>query len=344
MAVYTNITAEELRLFLESFDIGTLVSFRGIAEGIENSNFYVCTSKGHFILTLYEKRVNAQELPWFLGFMQHLASQGVICPQPVPDRQGQTLKELANRPAAITTFLSGTWPRVVTLEHCRPLGRVLAQLHLAGQNYPQERANSLSVGAWSTLLLSCVQGVKTMPLRFDESQRVKSGFFDSGFSESGFFHELSEALSHIQALWPQKDSSLLPRGQIHADLFPDNVFFHHHEISGIIDFYFACTDFLAYDIAICLNAWCFSEETAFNTAFACQILQGYEELRPLERAERQALPLLAQGAAMRFLLTRLYDWIHAPITGGLVMLKDPLEYLARLRFHQKIEDAHGYGV
>ncbi|MBQ5516079.1 MAG: phosphotransferase, partial [Acetobacter sp.] len=237
MAVYTNISDEELRVFLESFDLGTLVSFRGIAEGVENSNFYICTSKGKYILTLYEKRVKVQELPWFLGFMRYLASQGVTCPQPIPDRQGRTLKKLAHRPAAITTFLTGTWPRVVKLENCRPLGRALAQLHLAGMNYPQERANSFGVEAWSSLLVSCAHG----------ADRV----------QSGIFQELSDALSRIQTFWPKQEQGLrkergqkntsfyLPRGQIHADLFPDNVFFHNYEVSGIIDFYFACTDFLA---------------------------------------------------------------------------------------------------
>ncbi|MBQ5469805.1 MAG: homoserine kinase [Acetobacter sp.] len=335
MAVYTNISDEELRVFLESFDLGTLVSFRGIAEGVENSNFYICTSKGKYILTLYEKRVKVQELPWFLGFMRYLASQGVTCPQPIPDRQGRTLKKLAHRPAAITTFLTGIWPRVVKLENCRPLGRSLAQLHLAGWNYPQERANSFGVEAWSSLLVSCAHG----------ADRV----------QSGIFQELSDALSRIQTFWPKQEQGLrkergqkntsfyLPRGQIHADLFPDNVFFHNYEVSGIIDFYFACTDFLAYDIAICLNAWCFSAEGIFNRVFSRHILQGYEEIRPLEPAERHMMPLFAQGAALRFLLTRLYDWIHAP-TWGMVTLKDPLEYLIRLRFHQRVEGMCDYGL
>ena len=224
---------------------------------------------------------------------------------------------------------------MVKLENCRPLGRALAQLHLAGWNYPQERANSFGVEAWSSLLVSCAHG----------ADRV----------QSGIFQELSDALSRIQTLWPKQEQGLrkergqkntsfyLPRGQIHADLFPDNVFFHNYEVSGIIDFYFACTDFLAYDIAICLNAWCFSAEGIFNRVFSRHILQGYEEIRPLEPAERHMMPLFAQGAALRFLLTRLYDWIHAP-TCGMVTLKDPLEYLIRLRFHQRVEGMCDYGL
>ena len=324
MAVYTEISDEALSGFLESFDIGTLVSFRGIAEGVENSNFQLHTSTGDFILTLYEKRVNVQELPWFLGFMQHLASQGVTCPQPVADRQGQTLRTLADRPAAITTFLPGVWPREVRLEHCRPLGRALAQLHLAGQSYTQERANSLGPQAWGPLLAACQQ------------ERVEA-------VQPGLQAELAAALAHIVPAWPgHEGNAALPRGQIHADLFPDNVFFLDHELSGLIDFYFACTDFLAYDIAICLNAWCFDADGTFNAEFSRHLVQGYEDVRPLTEAERHAMPVLAQGAAMRFLLTRLYDWINTP-AGALVTPKNPLEYLPRLRFHCAVEDGRGYG-
>ncbi|MFT8675194.1 MAG: homoserine kinase [Acetobacter sp.] len=323
MAVYTDVSDDALRVFLDDFAIGSLVAFRGIAEGVENSNFQLRTTQGDYILTLYEKRVNAQDLPWFLGLMQHLAREGVTCPQPVADRQGRSLKTLAGRPAAVTTFLPGVWPRVIRLEHCRPLGRALAQLHVAGRSYAQERANGLGPDAWSPLLESCGPAADTV--------------------QPGLLAELQTALAHIVPNWPGRGQTpSLPRGQIHADLFPDNVFFLDQKLSGLIDFYFACTDFLAYDIAICLNAWCFAVDGSFNITFARQIVQGYESVRPLEDAERACMPLLARGAAIRFLLTRLYDWINTP-ADALVTPKDPLDYLKRLRFHMATENCGGYG-
>ncbi|MGO3518624.1 MAG: homoserine kinase [Acetobacter cibinongensis] len=324
MAVYTDVSDEALTSFLTDYDIGDLVAFRGIAEGVENSNFQLRTTQGDFILTLYEKRVNAQELPWFLGLMQHLAGQGVSCPQPVAARSGAMLNTLAGRPAAITTFLPGVWPRKVKAAHCRPLGQALARLHAAGQSYAPVRANSLGPDAWKPLLESC------------------RGQADSVVA--GLEAELDAAFDHILPVWPgQGGNPDLPRGQIHADLFPDNVFFLKNTLSGLIDFYFACTDILAYDIAICLNAWCFEEDGSFNVTFARQLLLGYNDVRPLSAQERAALPVLARGAAMRFLLTRLYDWINTP-ADALVTPKDPLDYVKRLRFHLATETLDGYGV
>lgn len=324
MAVYTDVSDEALRDFLADFAIGSLVAFRGIAEGVENSNFQLRTTQGDFILTLYEKRVNARELPWFLGLMQHLAREGVTCPQPVADKQGHTLKTLAGRPAAVTTFLPGVWPRTVRSEHCRPLGRALAQLHAAGRSYAPERPNALGPAAWAPLLQSCAGGADAV--------------------QKGLQVELEQALAHIVPAWPGVGSNpALPRGQIHADLFPDNVFFLNNNVSGLIDFYFACTDYLAFDVAICLNAWCFQPDGAFNVTFARQMLLGYEEVRVLEEAERKAMPVLAQGAAMRFLLTRLYDWINTP-ADALVTPKNPLDYLKRLRFHLATQSVDGYGL
>lgn len=323
MAVYTDVSDEALEAFLSDYAIGNLVAFRGIAEGVENSNFQLRTTQGDFILTLYEKRVNAQELPWFLGLMQHLAGQGVSCPQPVASTAGQTLGTLAGRPAAITTFLPGVWPRKIRQEHCRPLGQALAQLHEAGRSYTPVRSNALGPDAWQPLLDSCRAGADAV--------------------HPGLLAELDAAFTHILPYWPgQGANPALPHGQIHADLFPDNVFFLRKTVSGLIDFYFACTDFLAYDIAICLNAWCFEGDGSFNVTFGRQLVQGYESVRPLSAAERQALPVLARGAAMRFLLTRLYDWINTP-PDALVTPKDPLDYLKRLRFHLATETVDGYG-
>ena len=311
MAVYTDVGDEALSAFLAEYALGELIAFRGIAEGVENSNFSLRTSSGDYILTLYEKRVDPAELPWFLGLMRHLASRGVTCPQPIAGRDGVALRSLAARPAAITSFLPGVWPRRVRPEHCRPLGIALARLHDAGADYAAERGNALGPQAWPPLLEKCrATGDRVQP---------------------GLIAELDAALARILPAWPQD----LPRGQIHADLFPDNVFFLQNSggrtLSGLIDFYFACTDLLAYDLAICLNAWCFEADLAFNVTKARLLLGGYESVRPLRPAERDALPVLAQGAAIRFLLTRLFDWVNTP-DGALVTRKDPLEYLRRLRF------------
>ncbi|NHN89220.1 homoserine kinase [Acetobacter conturbans] len=331
MAVYTEIEDEELASFLADYDIGRLVAFRGIAEGVENSNFLLRTEKAgqasDFILTLYEKRVNPADLPWFLGLMRHLATEGLSCPLPVTGNDGEALRTLAGRPAAITTFLSGVWPRHVHAEHCGPLGKALAQLHVAGRSYTPQRPNSLGPTAWRPLL--------------EEAAATSSGDNDS---VPGMIGELSSALDRILPAWPGlKGEAGLPAGQIHADLFPDNVFFLDGQVSGLIDFYFACSDLLAYDIAICLNAWCFSDDGTFNVTCARRLIEGYESVRALSEAEREALPVLCAGAAMRFALTRLYDWINTP-PGAMVTRKDPMAYVRRLRFHLAAPNAGAYGV
>lgn len=319
MAVYTEVTDEALAAFMADYALGSVVAFRGIAEGVENSNFSLRMTSGDFILTLYEKRVDPSELPWFLGLMEHLAAQGIDCPQPVRGRDGASLRTLAGRPACVTTFLPGVWPRRVRSEHCGPLGAALAGLHVAGLGYGAERRNALGPEGWAPLLGRCLP-------RADEVQ-------------AGLGTELETALAGILHDWPGD----LPRGQIHADLFPDNVFFLDGRISGLIDFYFAATDLLAYDVAVCLNAWCFEPDFQFNVTKARALLRGYAGVRPLDAAELAALPVLCQGAALRFLLTRLFDWVNTP-PGALVTRKDPMEYLRRLRFHLQAEGARAYGV
>ena len=319
MAVYTEVTDEALTAYVADYDLGTVVAFRGIAEGVENSNFSLRTTTGDFILTLYEKRVDPVELPWFLGLMEHLAGQGITCPQPVRARNGAALRHLAGRPACVTTFLPGVWPRRVRPAHCAPVGTALARLHLAGAGYAAERPNALGPAGWRPLLARCLP-------RADEVQ-------------PGLAAQLAAALDRILACWP----ATLPRGHIHADLFPDNVFFLDGKLSGLIDFYFAATDLFAYDLAVCLNAWCFEPDLAFNVTKARAMLRGYAAERPLSAAERAALPVLCQGAAIRFLLTRLYDWVNTP-PGALVTRKDPLEYLAKLRFHLEAHDEQAYGL
>jgi homoserine kinase type II len=319
MAVYTEVTDEALAAFLAEYDIGSMVAFRGIAEGVENSNFSLRTTSGDYILTLYERRVDPAELPWFLGLMEHLAKQGIVCPLPVQGRDGVALRHLCGRNAAITTFLPGVWPRRVRPEHCAPVGAALAALHVAGRDYAPTRRNALGPGGWTPLL---------------ERSRSRADEVQDGLAE-----ELERSLSGILATWPQA----LPIGHIHADLFPDNVFFLDGRLSGLIDFYFAATDILAYDVAVCLNAWCFEPDFSFNVTKARAMLRAYDATRGLSDAERAALPVLCRGAAIRFLLTRLYDWLNTP-AGALVTRKDPLEYWRRLRFHLAAHDEHAYGI
>ena len=323
MAVYTDITEVELGTFLRDYDIGGLMSYKGIAEGTENSNFILHTNGsadgGTFILTLYEKRVAPADLPFFLGLMEHLAQRGVSCPLPVRRRDGEVIGELAGRPAAVITFLEGMWPRRPTPAHCRAVGEALARLHVAGADFALTRPNALSLPGWRTLWQGCVE-------RADEV-------------EQGLGEEIAADFAALEAGWPRH----LPAGVIHADLFPDNVFFLGERLSGLIDFYFACNDFLAYDVATCLNAWCFERDHAFNLTKGTALLAGYQSVRPLESAEVAALPLLARGSALRFMLTRLYDWLHGP-DGALVRKRDPLEYVRKLRFHRAIASAGEYGL
>jgi homoserine kinase type II len=320
MAVYTEVTDEACAAFLARYEIGTLVAFRGIAEGVENSNYALKTTAGDFILTLYEKRVDPADLPWFLGLMEHLAAAGLPCPLPVRSKAGENLNPLAGRIAAITTFLPGVWPRRVLAEHCEPLGAALARLHVAGAGFAPVRRNALGPQSWQDLLQKTATGADGI--------------------QPGLGAELNASLAAILAAWPAAN---LPTGQIHADLFPDNVFFLNGAISGLIDFYFAATDLYAYDVAICLNAWCFERDFSFNVTKSRALLRGYAAHRALSAAEAAALPVLAQGAAMRFLLTRLYDWLNTP-AGALVTRKDPLDYLRRLRFHAAAAGPAAYGL
>jgi homoserine kinase type II len=319
MAVYTEVSDTDLAAFLGDYDLGRLLAYKGIAEGVENSNFFLHAEAGFFILTLYEKRVAAEDLPYFLGLMEHLAQHGLHCPQPVKTKGGALLGELAGRPAAIVTFLEGVWSRRPTAAQCAALGVALAKLHQAGADFPGHRANALSLPAWPYLYEQGKNG----------SDTVQPGLADF----------IAEELALLKAHWP----SDLPHGVIHADLFPDNVLFLGEAVSGIIDFYFACNDFLAYDLAVCLNAWCFEPDMSFNITKSMALINAYEDLRQLTSHEIAALPILARGAALRFALTRLVDWLNVP-PGALVRPKDPLDYIKRLRFHQKVESAREYGL
>jgi homoserine kinase type II len=318
MAVYTDVTAEDLNAFLTGYDIGELLAYKGIAEGVENSNFLLHTAQGNFILTLYEKRVVEKDLPFFLALMEHLAARGITCPQPVKNRKGGVLGRLAGRPAAIVNFLDGFWIRRPSAARCAAVGEVLAKLHLAGADFKQKRANALGIESWR-------------PLYAQASARGDS-------VRPGLCAEIARELDALDKTW----SHDLPQGVIHADLFPDNVFFLGDKLSGLIDFYFACTDTLAFDVAICLNAWCFEADHAYNVTKGRALLNAYAKARALSAEEWAALPVLARGAAMRFLLTRLVDWLAVP-DGALVKPKDPLEYYRKLRFHQSVKNARDYG-
>jgi len=318
MAVYTKVETTDVEAVLNHFGLGRLRSMRGIAEGVENSNYLIESDQARFILTLYEKRVNRADLPFFLGLMQHLNAAGIPCPLPVENAAGEALFEVKGRPAAIITYLDGVSIENPNAEHCAQLGAALARLHDAQDGFHLSRANDLSIDGWSQI------AAKT---------HARADSVETGLAEI-----IAAELETLKTIWPQPGS--LPEGVIHADLFPDNVFFLKGTLSGLIDFYFACNDAFTYDIAICLNAWCFSSTAQFLPEHAAAVLSGYQGVRPLNTAELNALPVLCRGAALRFLLTRLYDWLN-PTPGALVQPKDPRDYLARLKHFQMAEEITG---
>ena len=318
MAVYTDITDEELSLLLAQFDLGAPLAFKGIAEGVENSNFLLETEAGRYFLTIYEKRVRADELPFFLNLLRWLADHGYPSAAPVANRSGELLQTVRGKPAAIVTFLPGLSVRRPNAAHCREAGAGLARLHLAAQGYPAARANDLGQDAWAPMFAKLGGAAEAL--------------------KPGLAKQIQADLDRIAARWPKG----LPEGIVHADWFPDNVFFQAGQFAGAIDFYFACVDAYAYDIAVALNAWCFEPDGSFNITSARALVAGYEAHRPLSPAERAALPVLAHGAAMRFFLTRLADWGATP-AGALVRPKDPLEYERKLAVHREAPDLVLFG-
>lgn len=319
MAVYTDITDDELSALLADFDLGAPLSFKGIAEGVENSNFLLETETGRYFLTVYEKRVREEDLPFFLGLMQWLEGRGFPSARPIADRSGQILKRMRGKPCALVSYLTGLSVRRPGVPHCREAGRSLAQLHLASAGFPLRRENDLGQAAWSPM--------------FESLRGAADGL------KPGLAAVIERDLASLAARWPKG----LPEGVIHADYFPDNVFFTGGRFSAAFDFYFACVDALAYDVAVALNAWCFEPDGSFNITAARALVAGYEETRPLSSAERAALPVLAHGAAMRFFLTRLHDWGATP-AGALVKPKDPLEYERKLAVHRSSPDLVLFGA
>lgn len=320
MAVYTPLTVSDIEPFLATYTIGQLKDFGGIESGVENTNYWLETTEGKFILTLYEKRVDKNALPFYLDLQFHLASKGLPCPLPVKNNQGNTLTSLKEKPAAIVTFLTGKSARLIQNAHMPLLGKAIATMHLHTADLSTlAPENHFSLDGWQKMARDLAQ----------KPEQIKSGLT----------HEISTQLEWLAENWPKQ----LPSGIIHGDLFPDNVFFKQDTLTGIIDFYFACHDFWMYDLAIVLNAWCFEHEREFNMTKARLFLSAYNEVRPITEAEWHALPILSSGAAMRFLLTRTHDWCN-PVADALVKPKDPLEYLHKLRFHQGIQSHKEYAV
>jgi homoserine kinase type II len=318
MAVYTDISDEELVTLLADYDLGAPVAFKGIAEGVENSNFMLETTTGRYFLTVYEKRVREEDLPFFLGLLSWLADHDYPCARPIPTKAGQTLTRVRGKPAAIVDFMPGLSVRRPSVAHCREAGEGLARLHLAAEGFPGTRANDLGQAAWAPMF-----------------SRLH---VDAEGLKPGLAAVIEADLAKLAAGWPKG----LPTGIVHADYFPDNVFFQGGKFAGAIDYYFACVDAQAYDIAVALNAWCFEADGSFNITAARAMVSGYERHRPLSRAERSALPILAHGAAMRFFLTRLADWGATP-AGALVRPKDPLEYERKLAVHRASPDLVLFG-
>jgi homoserine kinase type II len=319
MAVYTDVSFEDLEAMLVAYDVGEPLSFKGIAEGVENSNFFLQTDRGSFFLTLYEKRVREGDLPFFLGLMEHLAARGIACPQPIRTKDRRQWTKVNGRPAALVSFLTGLSVRRPEVGHCASAGEALARVHAAGADFSIERRNALGIAGWRELVDKTASGADG--IERDLRELIASSY-----------HEVS-------AGWP----SGLPTGIIHADLFPDNVLFMNAQVSGLIDFYFACDDAFAYDLAIMLNAWCFETDGSYNITKGKSLIAGYRRRRELADSEIAALPILCAGAALRFLLTRLFDLLHHDPM-ALVRPKEPRDFSKRLRFHMKVKSPSEYGL
>ena len=309
MAVYTSVTKKNLSLFLENYDIGALKDFEGILEGVENTNYKITTSQGVYILTIFEKRVLESELPFFIKLQNYLFDKNIKCPHPIKDRKGESINTLEKKPCVIMSFLSGKKINNPTANHCYQVGEQLANIHQHTKNFSLTRQNNLHQKFWRNI--------------FEKCQNNNNQY-------NGVLETIEKELQYFEKYWPND----LPKGVIHGDVFKDNVFFVNGSLSGFIDFYFACNDFYAYELAICINAWCFDKNTTFNQAKYKSILLGYETLRTLSPKEFDKLPILLRGATMRILLTRLHDKLHHQ-KEAYVTPKDPMEYLSILKFHQK---------
>ncbi|MBP6031010.1 MAG: homoserine kinase [Sphingobium sp.] len=325
MAVYTHVPAEEMAQFLTRYDTGALVSAKGIAEGVENSNYMLETRRANgaserFILTLYEKRVDEADLPFFMDLLDYVGARGCKVPRFIADREGRKLQQLAGRPACLIEFLSGISVTEPTPAQCLSAGQALGAFHRAAEGFAAERRNTLDPAGWHDLAHKCGAHLDDIA--------------------PGLAARVAQELAFLDAHWP----NALERGVIHADLFPDNVLMSGDTVTGLIDFYFSCTDIRAYDLGITHGAWCFSADGAtYHAARGAALVRGYTEAHGLSEAERTAFPILCRGAALRFLLTRAYDWINTP-ADAMVTRKDPLAYLKRLDLYAQASAADLLGA
>jgi len=320
MAVYTKLSEEQLKDFFLKYNLGKLLNYKEIREGIENTNYFINAEKGKFILTLYEKRVDEKDLPFFIGLMKNLFDKNFPSPQPIINKNGNYISEISGKKAAIVSFLEGNSKKVLNPENCYQVGMNTAKLHLITKNLSGKRQNKLSIDSWRKIY-----------------NKVKK---DCSKIHQNLPDIIEKNLDIIEKKWPKN----IPSGIIHADLFPDNIFFKGNELSGIIDYYFSCNDYYAFEIAICLNALCFegrSENLSFNVTKAKKFIDGYSSLRRLSEEEKESLKILCQGAAIRFLLTRVFDFLNL-IEGAIVKIKDPVEYLKRLEFHNSVKNYQDY--
>ena len=316
MAVYTELNKEKLIEFLKLYNIGNLLKYEGITEGIENTNFYIETTRGKYVLTIFENRVNKKDLPFFLSIMSHLSKNDFSCPCPISDLNNNYVQEILGKPTIIVNFLEGKSKIFIKSKDCLKVGSYMGYMHNKSLDFSVERQNSMSFNEWKNLINKCNNSIPKYILnKFDPN----------------LLGEIKRILVFCEKNWPYH----LPKGFIHADMFPDNVFFIDDKISGIIDFYFACTDLLAYDLAIAINAWCFNNHNVFDKQKYESLLRGYNTQRKLSRDEIFYLPLLSQAASIRFLLTRLYDWVNTPDNAN-VIPKNPDEYIIKMRYFKSV--------
>ena len=320
MAVYTKLSDENLKEFFSKYNLGKLINYKEIKDGIENTNYFIQTEMGKYILTLYEKRVDEKDLPFFIGLMRNIFDKDFPSPEPIINKNGNYISEILNKKAAVVSFLNGSAKKNISPEECYEIGIYAAKLHLITKDLSGKRENKLSINSWRKIY-----------------NRIKK---DCSKIHPNLALVIEKNLDQIEKNWPKN----LPSGIIHADLFPDNIFFLNKKLSGIIDFYFSCHDFYAFEIAICLNALCFegkNENLSFNVTKAKKFIDGYSKIRGLTKNEKESLKTLCQGAAIRFLLTRVFDYLNLT-EGALVKIKDPIEYLKRLEFHNSVKNYEDY--
>ena len=319
MAVYTKLDHQEVRQFLEQYNINNFKDYKGITEGVENTNYLIKTSEQDYILTIYEKRVDENDLPFFIKLLSYLSENKFPCPKPIANKNNEKINRIKNKNAALVTFLNGQSKNKITSEECFEIGKITAQLHEITKKFNINRKNNLSIENWDSIF------EKTIKQKID--------------LEESIIKKTKNYLNFLKDKWPKN----LPQGIIHADLFPDNIFFTNNKVSGIIDFYFACNDFFAYEIAICINSLCFDNNSTFNMTKAKNLIDGYTSIRTLSEDEKKYLPILSMGAAMRFFLTRLYDFYHTDNKAD-VKIKDPFEYLKKIEFHSTIKNFNEYFI